>query len=54
MGRFVAGPDPALSQLGEVLGFVHKDIDHITRTFAETLAPYLQRDYDRLAAAWAD
>ena len=31
---------------------VHKDIDHITRTFAETLAPYLQRDYDRLAAAW--
>jgi hypothetical protein len=31
---------------------VHKDIDHITRTFATTLAPYLQRDYDRLAAAW--
>jgi len=36
--------------IGGVL--VHKDIDHITRTFAETLAPYLQRDYDRLAAAW--
>jgi hypothetical protein len=31
---------------------VHKDIDHITRTFAVTLAPYLLRDYDRLAAAW--
>jgi hypothetical protein len=38
--------------IGGVL--VHKDIDHITRTFAETLAPYLLRDYDRLAAAWAD
>jgi hypothetical protein len=36
--------------IGGVL--VHKDIDHITRTFAETLAPYLLRDYDRLAAAW--
>jgi hypothetical protein len=36
--------------IGGVL--VHKDIDHITRTFAETLAPYIQRDYDRLAAAW--
>jgi hypothetical protein len=33
---------------------VHKDIDHITRTFAETLAPYILRDYDRLAAAWTD
>jgi hypothetical protein len=33
---------------------VHKDIDHITRTFAETLAPYLLRDYDRLAAAWSN
>jgi hypothetical protein len=31
---------------------VHKDIDHITRTFAVTLAPYLMRDYDRLVAAW--
>ena len=31
---------------------VHKDIDHITRQFATTLAPYLLRDYDRLAAAW--
>ena len=38
--------------IGGVL--VHKDIDHITRTFAETLAPYLLRDYDRLAAAWTD
>lgn len=36
--------------IGGVL--VHKDIDHITRTFAETLAPYILRDYDRLAAAW--
>src|SRR5207247_1010961 len=36
--------------IGGVL--VHKDIDHITRTFAETLAPYLLRGYDRLAAAW--
>jgi hypothetical protein len=33
---------------------VHKDIDHITRTFAVTLAPYLLRDYDRLAAAWTN
>jgi hypothetical protein len=33
---------------------VHKDVDHITRTFAVTLAPYLLRDYDRLAAAWTD
>jgi len=31
---------------------VHKDVDHITRTFAVTLAPYLLRDYDRLAATW--
>jgi hypothetical protein len=31
---------------------VHKDVDHITRTFATTLAPYLLRDYDRLASAW--
>jgi hypothetical protein len=36
--------------IGGVL--VHKDIDHLTRTFAETLAPYILRDYDRLAAAW--
>ena len=33
---------------------VHKDVDHITRTFAVTLAPYLLRDYDRLAAAWTE
>jgi len=33
---------------------VHKDVDHITRTFAVTLAPFLLRDYDRLAAAWTD
>jgi hypothetical protein len=38
--------------IGGVL--VHKDIDHLTRTFAVTLAPYLLRDYDRLAAAWTD
>jgi hypothetical protein len=31
---------------------VHKDVDHITRTFATTLAPYLLRDFDRLAAGW--
>jgi hypothetical protein len=36
--------------IGGVL--VHKDVDHITREFATTLAPYLLRDYDRLAAAW--
>jgi hypothetical protein len=31
---------------------VHKDVDHITRTFARSLAPYLLRDFDRLSAAW--
>jgi hypothetical protein len=37
--------------IGGVL--VHKDIDHITRTFATTLAPYVLRAYDRLAAGWS-
>jgi hypothetical protein len=31
---------------------VHKDVDHITRTFARTLAPYLLRQFDRLSASW--
>jgi SGNH domain (fused to AT3 domains) len=31
---------------------VHKDVDHITATFAKTLAPYLLREFDRLSAAW--
>lgn len=31
---------------------VHKDVDHITRMFARTLAPYLLRAFDRLSASW--
>jgi SGNH domain (fused to AT3 domains) len=47
---FQCSPRLCYPVIGGVL--VHKDIDHITGTFAETLAPYLLRDYDRLAAAW--
>lgn len=47
---FQCSPRLCFPVVGGVL--VHKDIDHITREFAMTLAPYLLRDYDRLAAAW--
>jgi hypothetical protein len=31
---------------------VYKDLAHITREYSATLGPYIQRYYDRLAAAW--
>jgi SGNH domain (fused to AT3 domains) len=37
--RFMCGPHECLPVVGGVL--VHKDVGHMTRTFATTLAPYL-------------
>ena len=46
--RFFCGRRWCWPVVGGVL--VHRDEAHITRTYAETLAPYLARAYDRLSA----
>lgn len=48
--RFMCDNKNCFPVIGGAL--VYKDLHHITRVFASTLGPYVQRYFDRLAAAW--
>jgi hypothetical protein len=48
LSHFFCGVLSCYPVVGGVL--VHKDINHITRLFAETLAPFILRDVRQLTA----
>jgi peptidoglycan/LPS O-acetylase OafA/YrhL len=48
--RFMCDKKNCFPVIGGAL--VYKDLHHITRVFASTLGPYVQRYFERLAAAW--
>ncbi len=50
MSRFLCGARTCAPVIGGVL--VYKDVHHLTREYATTLGPYLQRKIDRLELNW--
>ncbi|MDQ3677010.1 MAG: acyltransferase, partial [Actinomycetota bacterium] len=48
--RFLCDKKNCFPVIGGAL--VYKDLHHLTRVFSTTLAPYIARYYDRLAAGW--
>jgi hypothetical protein len=51
LSDYFCGARRCFPVIGGVL--VRKDIGHLTRLFAETLAPFLGREIDRLLASWS-